>query len=252
MKRQHQTIEGGQNIELISYFDYNNNLIDRVSGSDMNGITWSMYATVEFATDPTDSSRKVLCRPTSGSKGLQGPFILKEGKYYGYYVSGNSNDVILLVGKTVEFYWYPKSNSSSRAYIWENVDVGGGISAKNLGCDLYRDNNTLKIVARWNNGSVQQQTYTWCTFSVNKWYRVVIDYIDNGTSFRYFYQLFDGDNLVADSSNLSLPDITTSPSLSYCDRISCFLNSHYGYYASWANNTDYIKEFKVYKKTSTI
>lgn len=243
---------------LISWFKLDGNFYEEISGADvasMYGWPNSEYKNWRWINDPDGSGTQCLARSSTlgGSGNTQAipPFLMNGSEYrtdnpsYLKLITqcpGSNYSAAAysyLLGKTLEFEWYPNTNSKN-VYILEAYDGLLGSNANMYAAELYRSGTTL--IMKFSTG-----TKTLCSFTNGKWYKIVIIFIDNlNNTYSTHFKVYDNDTLVADSDNISgMPTITYGSS-NKNNRQMLFFNAHYGYHTTAANLTDYLRNVKIY------
>ena len=259
MKREHIQ-KGNKDHNLIMWMKFDGDLMEEVSGLDMAtmfGYPNTQIKNWRWCSDPDGSGTKCIARSsTQGtSSNMQGfPTIIVDTREYRTDVptrfksfqqcpSSAYSDVAnnYLLGYTLEFEWYPNANSA-QAYLLESYDgIYNQGNANMYGAELYRQGTNL--IMKFRTG-----TKTLYTFSTGRWYRIVIEFIDNhNNTYSSHFKVYDNDALVADSDNITGMPTIPYGSTNQNNRGMCFFNSGWGYYRTAANLTDYLRNVKVYK-----
>ena len=251
--------KGNKDHNLIMWMKFDGDLMEEVSGLDMAAMFgWpnTQIRNWRWFNDPAGSGTQCIARSsTKGANGnLQGfPSIIVDTREYRADVptqfkpfrqcpSSAYSDAAInyLLGYTLEFEWYPNANSA-QAYLLESYDGIYGNNTNMYGAELYRQGTNL--IMKFRTG-----TKTLCSFSNGRWYKISIDFIDNhNNTYSTRFRVYDNDVLVADSDNITGMPTIPYGSTNRNNRVMCFFNSHYGYYAIAVNMTDYLRNVKVYK-----
>lgn len=258
MRREHNAASsGGGDEDLYKYLPLNGDFIDQVDGVD-DSAYYDSLTVYTWYSDPTDSSRKCLKHSNGGyNKGFPTLFKKLVGSNFCWLIPANTpnftqlKNFLPLLGKTVEFWWYPTSQSG-KVYILEGCDSLISQTTSGLyGYDLYRYGTTLYIYAkgRLNNADKRQQ-YTLGSFTNGQWYRITVSYKDNGDStYTATCKMYNASGtLLLNSDTLGLPPAPHGENNSIVtgSRVLLFFSSHYSYYGVGVNKYDYLKEFKIY------
>jgi len=246
----------------------NGNLIEETTGvncstmydipncRDGNGYWFEIV----YTTDPTDPTRRCLKRGTSTRmKGCYSifrmPNVLEPNEndptIYKCYLTASttSSNWCNLIGKTLEFSYYPNQVNNNRKIIINNSDrdAGGAVSgAKTM--DLYQYGTSFILYVNSTLGNNIQLTLASGIVS-NKWYRFKIEHIDIGNEeFYYRISVFDNDTLIGyqDETNMG---IFYYGSRQTNNRWQCFFNTHYNYFCGYsgvANTTALLKDILIY------
>lgn len=249
--------------ELIFYCDCNNNIVDQISG--VNLATLYSYFAINYADDPTDSSRKVMNKPS----GTQRRALIIGN----YNISGTTDDAFIFCQQSnytdettrkwlasptygnhrVEFDWYPSSNTRQGCTVFDSSGLSEtNANSSNYGMCLFKNNNDVIIRAR-NNSSANLDTIVGNVSSLaGKWYNVVFDFTYiNSSSYSITVTITDiaTDTVISTvTRTLSIPMTVDRFGRSMC----LFLSDNPGN-GGWADNPyDYIKEVKVWKKQNSV
>ena len=258
MRREHNAASsGGGDEDLYKYLPLNGDFIDRTNGAD-ESLYFDSITVYAWHSDPADSSRQCLMYSGNGYNVHLPFFYRKVNESTLNYLTPaytpqftQAKKYLPLLGKTVEFWWYPTSQSG-KVYILEGCDSLISQATSGLyGYDLYRYGTALYIYAkgRLNNVDKRQQ-YTLGSFTNGQWYRITLSYKDNGDStYTATYKMYNASStLLLNSDTLGLPPAPHGENNSIVtnSRSPCFFTSHYSYHGAGVNKYDYLKEFKIY------
>lgn len=264
MKRQHNIEKKDSN--LIFDCDCNNNVIDKVSGYDLfvDLLGGTVAYNPLYVVDPLDNTRYCI-KKRSGAYRVP----LHIGDYtrtntitsYNTFVISNSSGVndpnetvrAWLASPTygdhmVEFYWYCASGTySTSTTIFDSSGLANQNSNSNYsGVALITRTDNYIVIRCRNNTSTNIDTVVGTRSSLaGKWYKCQFTYhYISSTIYGFEAKIYDGDNLIAQTSNqLKTPLADTKTPRYYY----CFLCDNAGS-GNWAPNTiDCIKDVKVYK-----
>lgn len=262
MRRGHFIKETSQSEdELIFYCDCNNNVIERVSNTDLF-VDYHYYSFIYsplYIEDPVDSSRYCI-------KKRQGyyyvPCIIGDYRgetVYPFTVASSQThttetSVKFLASPTcgnhrVGFYWYcAPAITNSAATIFSYSGQGNNNSNQNnSGIDVIAIGSNVLFRAK-NNSTTSLDTIIGSREDLkNKWYYIELNYFYISST-QYYVEFFvkdpsDGTIIVSNSHTLTQPLLNTKGERGRCT----FLTDSFGD-GGWAENIDdYIKEVKVWK-----
>ena len=251
----------------------NGNLVERTTGVDV----WQLYdlANVKernvvlfelvWVTDPLEPTRQCLKRGTSSyMKCMFGmgyvPDIHEPNESTPQQLYKPVLNTALnltnqlywtnLIGKTIEFSYYPNQINQSYKLILNNMDkYAAGPPSGSYGIDFVQYQNSFRCFTWSTNGNNIERTIA-TGIQANKWYRFKIEHIDLGNeTFDYRITIFDGDNAIGYIDEQTLGHFYYG-SRNANNRRTLFFNTHYNYYYGYnnvANTQAYLKDLLMYE-----
>lgn len=263
MIREHQLLHNNHRICCNMRLD--GDLIEEITGTDVSQMYdipnlrdgYGVVFEVVFVADPTDPTRQCLKRGTSTRmKGCYSPSFMpnilelndNDPTLYKRYFNYTTPDYARcnLIGKTLEFCYYPANVNNGYRLILSNVDKYASPATNTKGIDFVQNGASFRMFTYSSNGSGTERTLA-TGIVATKWYRFKIEHIDIGNEeFYYRVSVFDNDTLIGYMDENTMGTFyygSRNPN----NRVPCFLNSHWGYYARQANTYALLKDVLIYE-----